>query len=249
MKLLIRKPRYEEVNGRSRTIVKPAEFYVDESRSFSSDLGMITKEDFAMQRFEKHGTTYFVVPLTFADELALLPRRAQLIIGKDAGYILSEAGLHKDSIVLEAGSGSGGLTCFLAKRVKQIISYDVREEHQEVAKKNVAMLKLDNVTFKLGDVSEASESADAVILDLPNPNEALPKVIERVKLGGFIVVYTPTISQVMDVEQVVRDIEDLQLTKVVEVSETFWKVQGKAVRPKSEGIGHTAFLTFIRRLH
>lgn len=246
MKLVIRLARIEEIDGKNRQIVKGAEFFLDSDKDLHTDLGIIRKEELAKGTFEKHSTTYHVVPATFSDKLSYLPRKAQIITSKDASYIFAEAGLHKESEVIEAGTGSGGLTCFLAKRIKHVYSYDLREDHQSIAKKNAEFLGLENISFIQDDVINATNEVDAIILDLPNPQEVLEKASSLVRLGGRIIVYTPTISQVMVVSNSLP--KSLQQVKVVELIERKWKVKDKAVRPVSEGLGHTAFLTVLRRL-
>ena len=36
--------------------------------------------------------------------------------------------------------------------------------------------------------------------------------------------------------------------KTIELIEREWRIEGRIARPKSEGIGHTGFLTFCRRV-
>ena len=81
-------------------------------------------------------------------------RGPAVIIPKDIAIIIANTNLDKSSIVLDAGSGSGFLTCFLARFVKKVYSYDNRKEFLEISKSNAASLGLKNITFKLGDVHE-----------------------------------------------------------------------------------------------
>jgi len=192
------------------------------------------------------GKELFCFDSTFIDDFHRMKRFAQIITPKDIGIIIGECGLNRDSIVVEGGSGSGALACFLAKIVKKVHSYDINEEHQEIAKENAKILKV-NVDFKLKDLSKVEErDVDVAILDVPQPWDVLKNVRKAVKQGGYIVAYCPTITQVSEFVNAID--EDLIHLKTLELIERNWKVKGKAVRPVSAAIGHTAFLTFVRKL-
>ena len=42
--------------------------------------------------------------------------------------------------------------------------------------------------------------------------------------------------------------QDYKFIKTIEVAEKEWEVKGRKVRPKSQSIGHSGFLTFARRM-
>ena len=50
------------------------------------------------------------------------------MLEKDIGIILANTDINKNSIVLDAGSGCGVTTIFLAKFVKKVYSYDIRKD-------------------------------------------------------------------------------------------------------------------------
>ena len=69
-----------------------------------------------------------------------MPRGAQVVYPKDAAQIVHEGDIFPGARVLEAGAGSGALTCSLLRAVGpggQVISYDVRADHAEHARRNV----------------------------------------------------------------------------------------------------------------
>ncbi|MBW3020323.1 methyltransferase domain-containing protein, partial [Candidatus Woesearchaeota archaeon] len=170
---------------------------------------------------------------------------------KDIGVIITESGITRDSIVVEGGSGTGALTTYLAKIAKKVYSYDIRSENQEIAKYNVERLNLDNVEFKLQSMYEKinEKDVDVVIMDLPEPWQALENAKNAVKVGGIIVAYCPTIPQVSNFVEAVKKDDQLHHIKAIELIERTWKVKGLAVRPVSDSIGHTAFLIFARRVN
>ena len=102
-----------------------------------------------------------------------------ITLPKDAGMIIAYSGIGKESRVLELGSGSGFMTVQMANVAKEVISYEKREEFQELAKSNVKRSGLENVTFKFGDVlkdvDEEPESFDMVFCDIAEADQELVK--------------------------------------------------------------------------
>jgi len=64
--------------------------------------------------------------------------------------IVDAAELSANDIVIEIGTGTGILTYFLAEKVKHVFSYDIDEEAQSVARKNLKNFK--NITFIHKDI-------------------------------------------------------------------------------------------------
>ncbi len=65
---------------------------------------------------------------------------------KDIGFILTSMSVGPDQTILEAGTGSGSMTVALAYAVGangRVITYEKREEFQNLARKNVERLGLD----------------------------------------------------------------------------------------------------------
>ena len=50
-------------------------------------------------------------------------------VHKEIGMIIIQTGISKESTIIEAGTGSGALTCSLAKHAKHVYTYDIVEEH------------------------------------------------------------------------------------------------------------------------
>jgi tRNA (adenine57-N1/adenine58-N1)-methyltransferase len=167
---------------------------------------------------------------------------------KDAGIILAYTGIDKTSVVIDAGTGSGYLACFLARCAKKVYSFDVKESAVELGKKNAAFLELDNIEFAVGDVSQdiALPNCDAFILDMPNPQTCLNSVSKVLKSGGILACYLPCITQVITLVSALG--EGYIHFKTVEVMEREWHVHEPKVRPISDSISHTAFLVFIRKI-
>jgi len=226
------------------------EFFVkDLEKDFHTHLGIVKSSELKKESGKvlttKEKTLSIFVP-TISDLIKKIKRGAAIIIPKDAGYIIVETGLNKNSKVLEAGTGSGALTIHLANTAKKVISYETNKTHYEISKQNIEELNLKNVTLKNKDIIESDEkNIDVIILDMPQPWDYLDMVKKSLKNAGFLVTYLPTIHQVM---QQVEKCSDLRHIKTVELIEREWHVDGKKVRPKSQMIAHTAFLSFFRKI-
>src|SRR6476661_3949820 len=86
------------------------------------------------------GTLYLALRPLLADFVLSMPRGAAVIYPKDAAQIISAGDICPGATVLEAGAGSGALTCALLRAVGPsgaVLSYEVRADHAEVAARNV----------------------------------------------------------------------------------------------------------------
>lgn len=199
------------------------------------------------------GSEYAVLRPSLRDLLPTWTRPTQIVTPKDAQYMIYLAGISPGDTVLEAGTGSGLLTAFLANAVGEggrVVSYDRRREHQEVAEQMLARGSLRHrVTLKIKDINPGfdEQGADAVILDVPEPWAALASAVRAVHPGGRIVTYTPTYNQL---ERTVRAMREAGLADIlsVELLERPLHVGEGGTRPSFEMLGHTGFLTGSRKI-
>ena len=99
------------------------------------------------QRIQSHLGQRFILLRPSTDDLVRhIKRRTQIVYPKDAGYILMKMGIQAGWHVIEAGTGSGGMTLVLSQAVMptgRIYSYDNRPEMQTLARKNLTQVGLD----------------------------------------------------------------------------------------------------------
>jgi tRNA (adenine57-N1/adenine58-N1)-methyltransferase len=228
-------------------------FIVKEGSDMHTNYGMIKAADITNAKNgdtikSNKGTEFFVMDAEFIDMYARIKRMPQIIPRKDIGLIITEIGLNKDTIVLETGSGSGALGCFLAKICKKVYSYELREDFYNVVKANIEMLGIKNMVLKNKDarLGFSEKNVDAILLDLPAPWEVMESVNKTLKVGGFLVNYSPTIPQVMDFVSNLGD--RYSIIKTSEIIEREWEIIERKVRPLSQQIGHSGFLTFTRKI-
>ena len=230
-------------------------FYIrDTDKDFHCNFGRISSSDLKLPNgseiITNTGEKFVILDNTFSDDFGRIERLPLIVCRKDIGLFITECGITKDSIVLDAGTGSGSVACYIGAIAREVFSLDIREDHLKSAKKNVEALGLDNVHLSIGNIAEDSpvSDADAFFLDIPEPWTAIETAKKALKIGGYLCSYSPCITQVNQFVDAVGVSESLHFEKTVELIERGWIVSGRRVRPASEGIGHTAFLTFVRRI-
>ena len=180
-----------------------------------------------------------------------LKRTTQIVYPKDAGYILIKMGIAPGCHVVEAGTGSGGLTLVFARAVSptgRVYSYEVRPEMQRLARKNLEQLGLaEFVEFKLRNIAEGFDEreADALFLDLPNPWDYLTQVHAALATGGFFGCILPTTNQVIRVIGALAE-TNFGLIKVEELLLRPYKAVPARLRPMDRLVAHTGYLVFAR---
>ncbi len=198
---------------------------------------------------------YLLIPAT--DDLLSHSRHATTIIQpKDLGYIALKLGVQSGSRVIEAGTGSGGLTLWLAQIVGDsghVISYDHTPKAQEVALRNLSRAGeaiSRRVIFKTRDIGEGFDEtdADAVFLDVPNPWEYLAVAHAALRGSGHFGALVPTTNQVVELIGGLYagawfrvEVEELLLRP--------YKTMPARFRPDDHMIGHTGYLIFARAVN
>lgn len=187
---------------------------------------------------------------SFIDLYKKIKRDAQIIPLKDIGLIIAETGIDKNSKVIDAGSGSGALACFLAHLCKEVITCDIRKDFIKIVEKNIEFLDLKNIKIKNKDIYNGinEKDADLVLLDLPEPWKAVNAAKKALKVGGFLVSYSPSVPQTMDFVNAVNKEKNFVHIKTSEIIEREWEVEERKVRPKSRGIGHSGLISFCRKI-
>ncbi|HWM07484.1 MAG TPA: tRNA (adenine-N1)-methyltransferase [Actinophytocola sp.] len=215
------------------------------------------------------GTAYLALRPLLADYVLSMPRGAQVIYPKDAGQIIMWGDIFPGARVLEAGAGSGALTCSLLRAVGpegRVTSYEVRADHAEHAERNVTNFfgeRPKNWDLRVRDLAEhgtgeAEDSVDAegggdaevdrAILDMLAPWEMLPVVARSVIPGGVLVIYVATTTQLSRVTEALREQQCWTEPQAWETLMRPWHVVGLAVRPDHRMVAHTAFVLTARRL-
>jgi tRNA (adenine57-N1/adenine58-N1)-methyltransferase len=239
--------------GRHYTVVlEPGKEYHTHRGAIPHDLLLGQPEGSVVQSVG--GTNFLALRPLLPDYVLSMPRGAQVIYPKDAAQICMYGDIFPGARVLEAGAGSGALSCSLLRAVGEkgsVQSYEVREDHAVHAIRNVETFfgeRPGNWSITVDDVKNHEGEVDRVILDMLSPWEVLPTIAKNLIPGGVLVVYVATTTQLSVVTEALREMTCFTEPHAWETLVRPWHVVGLAVRPEHRMIGHTAFLLTTRRL-
>jgi tRNA (adenine57-N1/adenine58-N1)-methyltransferase len=202
----------------------------------------------------------FLVMRPQLDDYVLgMPRGAAVVYPKDAARIVALADVGEGSSVVEAGAGSGALTCYLVRAAGShgsVVSIEARPDFAEIATENVRRWFGGNPrtwsicvgTFQEVAAAMSPETVDAVVLDMLAPWECLPSADHILKPGGALVVYVATTTQMSRVVEEMRASNRWVEPRAEELMLRTWHLDGLAVRPDHRMNGHTGFLVSSRRM-
>lgn len=200
------------------------------------------------------GTAYLALRPLLTDYVLSMPRGAAVIYPKDAAQIVAWGDIFPGARVLEAGAGSGALTCSLIRAVGptgQVLSYEIRADHAEHAVRNVERFfgeRPASWTLTVADLTAHSGPVDRAVLDMLEPWSVLPTVADALVPGGVLMVYVATTTQLSRIAEELREHGGFTEPEAWETLQRPWHLVGLAVRPEHRMIGHTAFLLKTRRL-
>jgi tRNA (adenine57-N1/adenine58-N1)-methyltransferase catalytic subunit len=236
-------------------------FRLQEGATFSYHRGSIRHEAIVQAGAGRkiatpQGELFTIHRPTLEDYVLHMPRATAPTYPKDAATICSLLDLAPGMRVLEAGSGSGGLTLYLARAVGptgQVWSYEARPRHLKRAKLNLSGFEdWGNVIWTEADLAQAElppNAFDGVALDLMEPWKVLSSITPALKIDRFLVCYLPNLTQAITL------LEHLQTQKLpyllgrtLEVQHREWDLRPPIAHPKFQQVGHTAFLVQLRRL-
>ncbi|MCH7712467.1 MAG: tRNA (adenine-N1)-methyltransferase [Chloroflexi bacterium] len=196
------------------------------------------------------GHVLLAVRPTFGDFVTAMPRGPQIIYPKDLGNIVIFADIFPGATVIEGGLGSGALTSALLRAVGpagRVITYEIDEKWLPKAQRNIESLVEDpsNLTITVGDIYQgiAERDVDRVVLDVPEPWQAVETIGDALVMGGRMLSFLPTILQV---HQLVTALEDDGRFQLIDSFETLlrpWHLKDRSVRPVHRMIAHSGFLT------
>jgi tRNA (adenine57-N1/adenine58-N1)-methyltransferase len=251
---------------RHRVILEPG-------RSFHTHRGSLAHDDLigrpeGIVVVSSGGTAYVALRPLLADYTLSMTRGAAVVYPKDAGQILAQADIFAGARVVEAGAGSGALSCWLLRAVGEsglLVSYERRPEFAEIARQNVERyfggphpswrlitgeLPADGAAAP-GDQGPGGGGPvlfDRVVLDMLAPWEHADAAAMSLRAGGLICCYVATTTQLSRTVEALRSQGSFDEPAAWESLLRGWHVDGLAVRPEHRMVGHTGFLVTARRL-
>lgn len=234
------------VDGKGRT------YLVKGDSDVHTKDGVIKKQDLEGKMpgstIETHiGRRFHILNPNIIDFMEKAKRGPQTISLKDCALIAGYAGLKSGSRVVEAGTGSGLLSMFIANIIcpEKLISYEVREDFAGIARSNFERFNVGNVEIKLKSIYEGVDERelDLITLDLPEPWLVVEHAKKSLKVGGYLVSYSPSIEQS---KKFYDALGSVFMEETFECIVRDWNM--KTLRPHTRMLAHTGFITMARWL-
>ncbi|MGN6723824.1 MAG: tRNA (adenine-N1)-methyltransferase [Marmoricola sp.] len=250
--------RLVDAKGRRHNICLEA------GRRFHTNRGGIDHDDLIGREegftiVSSSGGEYLVFRPLLSEFVVSMPRGAAVVYPKDAAQIVAMADIYPGATVVEAGAGSGALSCSLLRAIGptgRLLSFERREEFAAVARQNVTQFfggEHPAWTLTLGDLAEElpkveAGSVDRVVLDMLAPWECVEAVAHALAPGGMVIGYVATTTQLGRFTETLRAHGEFTEPQPWETLVREWHVEGLAVRPSHRMNGHTGFLVTSRRM-
>jgi tRNA (adenine57-N1/adenine58-N1)-methyltransferase len=190
-------------------------------------------------------------------------RSTQIMYPKEIGYVLLKLGIGPGVRVVEAGTGSGGLTLALAWHVGdtgRVYTFERRPEFFALSGENLAAVGLTDRVCRYnhdinlgfmppeavpGDAATDPSGADALFLDVRTPWDHLEAAAAVVNPGAPVGFLLPTTNQISDLLRALETspFEDVE---VLEILVRRYKPVADRLRPEDRMVAHTGFLVFAR---
>lgn len=198
---------------------------------------------------------YLVYKPTYMDYVMNIKRQAQIIYPKDTATILMWGDVCPHQKILESGIGQGALSIAILRALGDtgsLTSYEIREDF---ASQSANFIKKffgktpENHTIEVRNIYEGiDDTYDRILLDLPEPWLVVPHLDKGLKNGGIIVAYIPTVLQVKNYVEALKETKLFSDIETAEFTRRPWKVDGLAIRPEMWIYSHSAFIVSARKL-
>jgi tRNA (adenine57-N1/adenine58-N1)-methyltransferase len=232
---------------------KDFKILVEEGKKrISTHLGIIDLKGLKEgKKIKSHlGKEFFVVKPNIIDLIEKMKRGAQVILPKDVAIIIAYTGLMPYWKVLDVGTGSAFSSIFLANYLTKgkVVTYEKDERFYKIAKENISLSGLKNIQLVKRNFLKGTKEKDfdLILLDLEDANKVIKIAYNSLKVGGYLVVYSPTVDHLL---KVCKEIKKFSFTeiKIVENIVREWQFE-KTLRPKTKGIMHTGFIAIARKI-
>lgn len=167
---------------------------------------------------------------------------------KDISLLLGYAYPSKEDVAIEIGSGSGFLTIALARVVKELESWEIREDAYQITLENLRKLKINNVKLRLGNFvehykdKEEKEKFDIAVVDIKNAYSVVSSLLPLLKPSSRIVIFSLNVENAkqahLELSSYFKDV--FTLSSIV----FSYKITPVFFRPEHFALSHTSYLTF-----
>jgi tRNA (adenine57-N1/adenine58-N1)-methyltransferase len=192
-----------------------------------------------------HSGTAFVIRIPRPpDFFAYGKRSGAPMLPKDIGLVIAYTGMNRNDDVLDAGTGSGIAAIYFGGVARSVKTYEIRPEFSNLARKNIAEVKLENVEAIAKDFLDAEGLYDVVHLDLQVQPEHVAHAHSLLRPGGYLACYTPFLEQMAIVVDAATPLfRDVHTHELIEREMTRSK---RGTRP-STSVSHSGYVTIARK--
>jgi tRNA (adenine57-N1/adenine58-N1)-methyltransferase len=197
------------------------------------------------------GVEFKIMPFKLSEFFKHFKRGATPIMPKDIGAIIAYTSLSPDSLIFDAGTGSGMLAAYLAyfNKFGEVVTVEKRKEFAMIARRNFKLAGLRNVHQIIGDALFVADGFkaefDLVVLDMKDDVPFIPKARQILKTGGYIAVYNPYMEAARNVYEELRknDFRELEAFEILKIDLDIKRVGTRA----STYIWHTGYIVIGRK--
>ena len=89
---------------------------------------------------------------------------------------------------------------------------------------------------------------DLITLDLAEPWKAIKPLIPSLKIGAFLISYSPSTPQITDLISEIKKHKNLQILSITELIKREWHFEGRKIHPHYKMLGHSGFILLARKI-
>lgn len=197
------------------------------------------------------GVEFKIIPFKLAEFFKHFKRGATPLMPKDIGAIIALTSLSPDSMIFDAGTGSGMLAAYLAyfNKFGEVLTVEKRKDFAMIAKRNFKIAGLKNIHQVIGDALFVADGLkkefDLVVLDMKDDVAFIPKAKKMLRVGGYIAIYNPYIESARNVYEELRknDFRELEAFEILKIDLDIKRVGTRT----STTTWHTGYIVIGRK--
>jgi len=231
------------------------EYLLAPCETMETDLGVLEVPDDVAPGdvVETHlGEAFEARALRSPDLFNHFDRTGAPMLPRDIGLVIGHTGAGEGDRVLDAGTGTGVLSAYLARAGAVVTTYERDPEFADVARENMALGGVaDRVDVRTGDLLTSVDdlagdaSFDLLTLDTEDAPAAVERTPELLVPGGYLAAYVPFVERTRAVVGAARD-AGLSEIRTFETLQREMDFDERGSRPSTTGVGHTGYLVFGR---
>lgn len=236
-------------------VYEDREYLLAPGETLETDLGVleVPTDVTPGDTVETHlGTAFEARALRGPDLFAHFERTGAPMLPRDIGLLMGHTGVGGSDRVLDAGTGTGVLSAYLARAGASVLTYETDPDFADVARENMALAGVENaVDVRTGDVTDALDELcagdpfDLLTLDTSDAPSVVERAPELLVTGGFVGAYVPFVEGTRDVVETAQS-TGLQEIETYETIQRTMDIDDRGTRPSTAGVGHTGYLMFAR---